>query len=85
MVPLVEPLSVENLTGAVGTSDNVPTTTAVMTALSTTFAEASLVPLVFVDDYEVVSADDQGDVPSFPMVDFKKEELDTTLERDLPT
>ncbi|GJT44701.1 putative reverse transcriptase domain-containing protein [Tanacetum coccineum] len=58
---------------------------AVTTALSTTFADASLIPSVSVDDYEVVGADDQGDVPSFPKVDFEKEELDTTPEHDPPS
>ncbi|GKA97140.1 hypothetical protein Tco_0825034 [Tanacetum coccineum] len=75
----------ETLTGAVGTSDSVPTIAAVTTALSTTFVEASLIPSVSVDDYEVVGADDQGDVPSFSMVDFEKEELNTTPERDPPS
>nr|GEV26676.1 hypothetical protein [Tanacetum cinerariifolium] len=84
MVPLVKPLSMEKLTGAVGTSGSVPIT-AVTTALSTTFTEASLVPSVSVDDYEVIGADDQGDVPSFPTVDFEKEDLDTTPKHDPPT
>ncbi|GKE71456.1 hypothetical protein Tco_1529528, partial [Tanacetum coccineum] len=57
----------------------------VMTALSTTLADASLIPSVSVDDYEVVGTDDQGDVPSFLTVDFQKEELDTTPEHDLPS
>nr|GFA25026.1 putative transposase (putative), gypsy type [Tanacetum cinerariifolium] len=70
---------------SVGTSDSMPTTAAVTTALSTTFAEASLVPSVFVDDYKIVGADDQGDVPSFPTVDFEKEELDTTPKCDPPS
>ncbi|GKB39632.1 hypothetical protein Tco_0884574 [Tanacetum coccineum] len=50
-VPLVEPLSVQNLTGAAGTSDVLPTAVATTTALSTTFASAITVPSVSVDDY----------------------------------
>ncbi|GJR64121.1 hypothetical protein Tco_0010186 [Tanacetum coccineum] len=46
-VPLVEPLSVQNLTGSSGTSDVLPTAVATTTALSTTFASASMFcPLV---------------------------------------
>ncbi|GJT31816.1 hypothetical protein Tco_0922235 [Tanacetum coccineum] len=50
-VPLVEPLSVQNLTGAAGTSDVLPTAVATITALSTTFASAITVLSVSVDDY----------------------------------
>ncbi|GJX37282.1 hypothetical protein Tco_0250585 [Tanacetum coccineum] len=53
MVPLVDPLSVENLTCVVDTSVSVPTTTAVMTALSVTSASASSVPLITIDDYDI--------------------------------
>ncbi|GJW38240.1 hypothetical protein Tco_0064085 [Tanacetum coccineum] len=46
-VPLVEPLSIQNLTGAAGTSDVLPTAVATTTALSTTFASAIMFrPLV---------------------------------------
>ncbi|GJS83591.1 hypothetical protein Tco_0750132 [Tanacetum coccineum] len=54
-VPLVEPLSVQNLTGAAGTSDVLPTTVATTTALSTTFAYESTVPSVSVDDYIIAN------------------------------
>ncbi|GKA25348.1 hypothetical protein Tco_0711457 [Tanacetum coccineum] len=96
-VPLVEPLSAENLMGAVGTSDNVPATVATMTALSSTFASTSSILPITIDDYEIASVDGQEDaqgniqgnvqrnVASFPTVDFEKEELDTTLERDPPS
>ncbi|GKC43626.1 hypothetical protein Tco_1061348, partial [Tanacetum coccineum] len=47
----VEPLSVQNLTGAAGTSDVLPTAVATITALSTTFASAITVLSVSVDDY----------------------------------
>ncbi|GKG60297.1 hypothetical protein Tco_0611898, partial [Tanacetum coccineum] len=57
MVPLVKPLSTETLTGAVSTSDNVPTTAAVTAALSATFTSTSLIPPITIDDYEITSAD----------------------------
>nr|GEW71806.1 transposase (putative), gypsy type [Tanacetum cinerariifolium] len=52
--PLVDPLSVKNLTGEAGTSDGVPTTTATTIALSTTFASASSVPPITIENYEIV-------------------------------
>nr|GEW70775.1 hypothetical protein [Tanacetum cinerariifolium] len=64
--PLVDPLSVENLMGKAGTSN---------------------------EDYEIVGTDGpedaqgngQGNVASFPTVEFEKEELDTTPEHDPPS
>ncbi|GKE46177.1 hypothetical protein Tco_1477435, partial [Tanacetum coccineum] len=93
MVPLVEHLSVETLTGTVGASDSVPATVATTTALSTTFASTSSIPYITIDDYEIVNADGQedaqgnvqGNVASFPTVEFEREELDTTPERDPPS
>ncbi|GJY74498.1 hypothetical protein Tco_0478929 [Tanacetum coccineum] len=75
-----------NLIGAAGTSDSVPTTVATTTALSTTFASTISVPPITIDDYEIVGADGQedaqgnvqGNVASFPTIEFEKEELDTT-------
>ncbi|GKF87145.1 hypothetical protein Tco_0258022, partial [Tanacetum coccineum] len=86
--PLVDPLSADNLTGVVGTSDSMPAAAVTMTALSTTFASASSIPPITVDD-EIVNVDSQenaqgnvqGSVVSFPTVEFEKEELDTTSER----
>ncbi|GJY81300.1 hypothetical protein Tco_0494051 [Tanacetum coccineum] len=77
---------------AASTSDNVPAAV-VTTTLSTTFASASSVPPITTDDYEIVNVDGQedaqgnfqGNVASFPTVEFEKEELDTTLERDPPS
>ncbi|GKA13351.1 hypothetical protein Tco_0692997, partial [Tanacetum coccineum] len=46
----VDPLSAENLVGAAGTFDSVPTTVATTTALSTTFASASSVPPITIED-----------------------------------
>ncbi|GKG55192.1 hypothetical protein Tco_0563179, partial [Tanacetum coccineum] len=90
-VPLVEPLSVQNLTGAVGTSDVLPAAVATTTALSTTFASASTVLSVSVDDY--ITADEEnvqlnveeekqgkgeGSAAGIVEVEFEKEELGTT-------
>ncbi|GKC25832.1 hypothetical protein Tco_1027982 [Tanacetum coccineum] len=91
-VPLVDPLSAKNLMGVAGTSDSVPVTIVTTTALSTTFASASSVPPITIEDYEIAGMDGQedaqegvqGNVASFPTVEFEKEELDTTPERDSP-
>ncbi|GJR80117.1 hypothetical protein Tco_0150902 [Tanacetum coccineum] len=93
-VPLVEPLSVQNLTGATGTSDVLPTAVATTTALSTTFASASTVLSVSVDDYIIADADNEenvqlnveeekqgkgeGSAAGMVEVEFEKEELGTT-------
>nr|GEW40189.1 transposase (putative), gypsy type [Tanacetum cinerariifolium] len=52
--PLVDPLSVKNLTSEAGTSDGVPATTATTSSLSTTFASASFVSPITIEDYEIV-------------------------------
>nr|GEY11769.1 hypothetical protein [Tanacetum cinerariifolium] len=91
--PLVDPLSAENLTGKAGTSDGVPATTVTTTALSTTFASASSFPLITIEEYKIVSTDGledsqgngQGNVAYFPIVEFEKEELDTTPEHYPPS
>ncbi|GKA56025.1 hypothetical protein Tco_0755097 [Tanacetum coccineum] len=57
-VPLSEPLSAAVLTGTEGTSDTVPATADTTTALSTTFASASIISSIFVDVYKVVGTDD---------------------------
>ncbi|GJR53737.1 hypothetical protein Tco_1404258 [Tanacetum coccineum] len=85
MVPLVDPLSAENLTGEIDTSACVPTTDVVITALSITFASTSSIPPITIDDYEIADTDGQegaqvnvqGDAASFPTVEFEKENLDT--------
>ncbi|GJX07024.1 hypothetical protein Tco_0194956 [Tanacetum coccineum] len=79
--------------GAASTFDSMPAAIVSTTALSTTFASASSVPPITTDDYEIVNVDGsedsqgngQGNVASFPTVEFEKEELDTTPERDLPS
>ncbi|GJV54720.1 hypothetical protein Tco_1455725 [Tanacetum coccineum] len=71
----------------------VPAIVATTTALSTTFTSASSIPPITIEDYEVVGTDgpedaqgnSQGNVVSFPTVEFEKEELDTTPERDPPS
>ncbi|GJY73796.1 hypothetical protein Tco_0478227 [Tanacetum coccineum] len=85
----VYPIQVERF----GTSNSVPATVASTTALSTTFALASSVPPITIEDYEVVDTDgpedaqgnSQGNVVSFPTVEFEKEELDTAPERNPPS
>ncbi|GJS41733.1 hypothetical protein Tco_0566776 [Tanacetum coccineum] len=69
---------------------------ATTTALSTTFASASSIPPITIEDYEIADADGQeggqknvqgdaqGNAASFATVEFEKEELDTTPERDPP-
>ncbi|GJV19179.1 hypothetical protein Tco_1368199 [Tanacetum coccineum] len=59
--PLVDPLSVEKLVGEAGTSNSVPATVATTTALSTTFASASSVPPITIEDYEIVGTDGPED------------------------
>ncbi|GJV90997.1 hypothetical protein Tco_1538810, partial [Tanacetum coccineum] len=86
--PLSEPLSVQNLIGEASTFANVPAATVTTTTLSTTFASASSILPITIDDYEIVHADSQessqgnvqGDAAT---VEFEKEDLDTTPEHDL--
>ncbi|GJT68488.1 hypothetical protein Tco_1019968 [Tanacetum coccineum] len=72
-VPLSEPFSAEVLMGTEGTSDAVPATADTTTTLSTTFASASTIAPISIDDYEVVGTDDQanayGNAKPFPNVD----------------
>ncbi|GKG40281.1 hypothetical protein Tco_0467058, partial [Tanacetum coccineum] len=71
--PLSEPFSAAVLTSTEGTSDTVSATADTTTALSTTFAFASIIAPISVDDYEVVDTDDQADADGnaepFPNVD----------------
>nr|GEV69548.1 hypothetical protein [Tanacetum cinerariifolium] len=75
-----------SLIGTTSTSSSVPATVVSTTALYTTFASASSVPPITTDDYDIVNVDGQedtqGNVASFPTVEFEKEEPDTTLECD---
>nr|GEY69467.1 reverse transcriptase domain-containing protein [Tanacetum cinerariifolium] len=74
--PLSEPFSVAVLTGIEGTSNVMPTITDTTMALSITFASASTIAPISVDDYEVVDTNDQedadGNVEPFPNVDDAK-------------
>ncbi|GKA13534.1 hypothetical protein Tco_0693180 [Tanacetum coccineum] len=58
--------------GEASTFSNVPAIFVTTTALLTTFTATSSVPPITIEDYEIV-------------VEFEKEELDTTLERDPPS
>ncbi|GKG33682.1 hypothetical protein Tco_0433841 [Tanacetum coccineum] len=67
--------------GEASTSDVVPAASVTTTALSTTFASASSIPPISIDDYEIVGVDGQegagtddravadGNVAPFPNVD----------------
>nr|GEW74674.1 hypothetical protein [Tanacetum cinerariifolium] len=57
-IPLAEPFSATALTGTEGTSDVAAATADATMALSITFASASTVAPIFVDDYEVIGVDD---------------------------
>ncbi|GKB12286.1 hypothetical protein Tco_0846209 [Tanacetum coccineum] len=58
-IPLSEPLSVTALTGTEGTSAIVDVPAGTTTALSVTFASASVVRPISTDDYEVLQVDGQ--------------------------
>ncbi|GJT11541.1 hypothetical protein Tco_0858583 [Tanacetum coccineum] len=70
ILPLVEPLSTRNLTGAASSSADL--TTAVTTALSTTLVQTDHFPTVL-----------STEVPPSPKIVFEEEELDTTLEHEI--
>nr|GFB45342.1 hypothetical protein [Tanacetum cinerariifolium] len=59
--PLVDPLSVWNLVGEADTSNSVPVTIMTTTGLSTTFASASFVPPITIEDYEILGTDGSED------------------------
>ncbi|GKE59848.1 hypothetical protein Tco_1510215 [Tanacetum coccineum] len=79
LVPLIEPLSVENLVGEASTF-RVPAMITT-TALSTTFTGST--PSVSVVDYEVSGARPSTEVSSPPKIMFEKEELETTPEHTM--
>ncbi|GKD26285.1 hypothetical protein Tco_1232499 [Tanacetum coccineum] len=72
-VPLAEPFSAVVLIGAEGTSDTVAATADTTMTLSTTFASASTIAPIFIDDYEAAGTDDQAaaaeNAEPFPNVD----------------
>nr|GEX25108.1 transposase (putative), gypsy type [Tanacetum cinerariifolium] len=61
-IPLAEPLSPAALTGMKGTSNAVPATADITTALSVTLASTGTVTPLFVDDYGVIGTYDQSAV-----------------------
>ncbi|GKA15214.1 hypothetical protein Tco_0694961, partial [Tanacetum coccineum] len=85
--PLSEPLSIQNLVSAASTSISVLAATGTTTTLYTTFASASSIPPISVECYEIIHADGQenfqGNVQgNAAIVEFEKENLDTTPEHD---
>ncbi|GKB87597.1 hypothetical protein Tco_0959869, partial [Tanacetum coccineum] len=78
LVPLIEPLSTENLVGEASTF-GVPVT-ATTTTLSTTFVRVSIIPPISAANHEVSGARLSAGVPSPSKVVFKKEELETAPE-----
>ncbi|GJZ58890.1 hypothetical protein Tco_0614706 [Tanacetum coccineum] len=99
-VPLVKPLSVQNLTSIAGTSDVLPAAVATTTALSTMFASASIVSSVSVDDYIIADEGNEenvqldveeekqgkgeGSAAGMVEVEFENEELDVFNRIVLP-
>ncbi|GJQ99645.1 hypothetical protein Tco_0522630 [Tanacetum coccineum] len=79
-VPLVDPLSAKSLIGEASTSGSVPAAVVTTTALSTTFAAASSVPPITIEDYEIVGThgledaqgNGKGNVASFATIEFEK-------------
>nr|GEX53049.1 hypothetical protein [Tanacetum cinerariifolium] len=85
---LSEPLSVQNLIGESSNFSSVPAATVTTMNLSTTFASASSIPPITVDDYKIIHVNgqesSQGNVQGDPaIVEIEKEDLDTTPEHDL--
>ncbi|GKC08350.1 hypothetical protein Tco_0999960 [Tanacetum coccineum] len=78
LVPLIEPLSAENLVCQASTF-GVPTAITT-TSLSTTFIQTSSVPLIPVADDRVLGVEQPTKVPSPSRIVFEKEELETTPE-----
>ncbi|GKD06230.1 hypothetical protein Tco_1181204 [Tanacetum coccineum] len=79
MVPLIEPLSAENLVGKASTS-GVPATVIATTALLTTFVQANFVPPVPASDYEVADIEPHAEASSSPKIIFEQETLETSPE-----
>nr|GEW12771.1 inactive protein kinase SELMODRAFT_444075 [Tanacetum cinerariifolium] len=78
LIPIVEPMSVENLIGEASTF-GVPVT-ATTIALSTTFVQDSTILLVLAVDHEASGVGLSTEVPSPSKIVFEKEELDTMLK-----
>nr|GEU68449.1 hypothetical protein [Tanacetum cinerariifolium] len=76
MAPLIKPLSAENLVGEASTS-GVPVAVAVTSSLSTIFAQNGSIPPMPMLAHD---AKLHIEVPSFVVIVFEKEELETTPE-----
>ncbi|GKC72364.1 hypothetical protein Tco_1118247 [Tanacetum coccineum] len=77
MVPLVEPLSSNSLTGEASTSA-AHATSEPITTLSTTFASSNVVPPLLISNDQVLDTKPHDEDP--PFVTFEKEELSTSPE-----
>nr|GEY43195.1 hypothetical protein [Tanacetum cinerariifolium] len=69
MVPMIEPLSAENLIGEASTFEVLITATT--TALSTTFIQASTIPLISVSDGEVLGVGPCPEVAHVPSLRYE--------------
>nr|GEV41866.1 hypothetical protein [Tanacetum cinerariifolium] len=76
LVPLLKPLSTENLVGEASTSGVLVAVTT--TTLSTTFIQTSSDPSILVADDGVLGAEQPTGIPSPSRIVFEKEELGTT-------
>ncbi|GKB05323.1 hypothetical protein Tco_0833518 [Tanacetum coccineum] len=72
MVPLIEPLSAENLISEASML-GVPAAVAATTALSTTFVQANSVLPILASDHEVVDTEPQVESSSSPKIIFEQE------------
>nr|GEY85808.1 hypothetical protein [Tanacetum cinerariifolium] len=79
MIPLIEPLTVENLVGEASTA-GVLLVVAATTALSTTFVQASSVFPIPLSDYKAMDTEPQAEASSSPKIIFEQETLETLLE-----
>ncbi|GJR54263.1 hypothetical protein Tco_1096727 [Tanacetum coccineum] len=75
MVPLAEPLSSKNLIGKASASA-LPATAELVTTLSTTLASSSVVPPIFMSNYQVMDVEPHHADP--PTITFEEGELDMT-------
>ncbi|GJZ83294.1 hypothetical protein Tco_0648467 [Tanacetum coccineum] len=84
LVPLIEPLSAENLVGE-GSTFGVPVT-ATTTALSTTFIHASIVPQVSAVDHKASGAGPSTEVPSSSKIMRRRRlRLRQSMVADIPS
>nr|GEV42942.1 hypothetical protein [Tanacetum cinerariifolium] len=74
MIPLIEPLTVENLVGEASTT-GVLLVVAATTALSTTFVQASSVLPIPLSDYKAMDTEPQAEASSSPKIIFEQETL----------